>query len=1043
MSETAESELERIRLQSLESYRILDSAPEMEYERITRLASYIFRKPIALIAFVDQHGVFIKSQHGLTIQGYSRNDSICRFTIEENRLIVIPDTTLDPRTVNLSRVVSSPKIRFYAGAPLSSPDGQPLGTLAIMDTKPGDITEEEKQVLQDLADEVVAHLEARKNNLELKDLITKHEQISTMFNNSAELQCITNRNGTIVVVNKAVEKLLGYTPEEGQGRAIWEFIPEEDLINLIPQFSEGLSAGKKNFEIEARIILKDGTTKWMGWSVAVKNDKWYGNGRDISEQKEMIAELEQLSLVANKVNNGVIISDSAGRVIWSNEASESITGYSLRDLKGKRIGDVLSGELTDKKVLEMVRERTKNKLPYNVDILSYRSDGTPVWLSVLNSVILDREGNIDKEIEIIIDISSRKKAEEELKTLSLVASKSANGVVIRDGMGKVIWINAATEELLGYSLEELHGKRLGEVVVGADSDQGSLGQAAQAIAEQKAYSIDLRIYRKDGKPIWIHTSTTPILNEAGVVERQVEIIYDITDRKNDEEQLTLLSLVASKTINGVAISSSDGKIKWINEALEKLTGYTLEEFKNTRPGDLLAGEGTDKELLAAARRQASLCVPSNIELLSYKKDGSPIWLSISNTPTFNKDGSLDQQVEIINDISERKLAEQELIKTREEALQLSKAKETFLSVMSHEIRTPLNAVIGMSHILMDDNPTESQIENLKILGFSAQNLLKLINDILDFTKIETGNMILESVNVNLKELVSQTLNSLQFKTAEKPVILRSEIDHRIPKYVKGDTTRLYQILINLLGNSVKFTESGEVKLKLDLVGETIGRAKVYFEISDTGIGIEPEKLDYIFESYTQANSDTTRKYGGTGLGLAITKSLLRLYHSEISVQSELCKGSKFSFTIDFDLSPESAMSEEQKTPLDHLHASILVVDDNEINRILANKVLTKWGVEVQFAENGQIALDKVKAAHFDLILMDLHMPVMDGMEASREIRKLGGKYSKLPILALTASLFTNELESIGDSGMDGFVMKPFIPNELYAKISSLLTDRSR
>ena len=348
----------------------------------------------------------------------------------------------------------------------------------------------------------------------------------------------------------------------------------------------------------------------------------------------------------------------------------------------------------------------------------------------------------------------------------------------------------------------------------------------------------------------------------------------------------------------------------------------------------------------------------------------------------------------------------------------------------------------MSHILMDDNPTESQMENLKILGFSAQNLLMLINDILDFTKIETGNMVLESVNVNLKELVSQTLNSLQFKTAERPIILKSEIDHRIPKFVKGDNIRLYQILINLLGNSVKFTEKGEVKLKLDLLAETKKSVKVRFEISDTGIGIEPEKIDLIFESYTQANSDTTRKYGGTGLGLAITKSLLHLYNSSISVESDIGKGSKFSFVIDFYRSQESSTLEEHKTAVEQLKGSILVVDDNEINRILASKVLSKWGLEVDFAENGKLAIDKVMECHYDLVLMDLHMPVMDGMEASKEIRKLGGKYTKLPIIALTASLFSHELETISECGMDGHVMKPFVPNELYSKISHFLIART-
>lgn len=671
-------------------------------------------------------------------------------------------------------------------------------------------------------------------------------------------------------------------------------------------------------------------------------------------------------------------------------------------------------------------------------MLSYRKDGAPIWLSILNSVILDSNGNIDKRIEVIIDITSRKKTEEELKTLSLVASKSSSGIAIRDNKGKVTWVNKALEDMLGYDFNELKGRRLGEIVVGEMTDPLTLEIAEKSIKNKKPYNIDLLVYKKDGSQIWLNASTTPVLNNDGEIEKQVEIINNITERKYAEEQLTLLSLVASNTINGVAISSSDGKIKWVNKSLEELTGFTLEDFKNSRPGDLLAGEGTDIEVLKIAREQASACIPSNIELLSYKKDGTPIWLSISNTPTFNKDGSLDQQVEIINDISERKLAEQELIKTREEALQLSKAKETFLSVMSHEIRTPLNAVIGMSHILMDDNPSESQIENLKILSFSAQNLLTLINDILDYTKIETGNMVLERVNVNLKELVSQTLNSLQFKTAEKAVVLKSEIDHRIPTYVIGDITRLYQILINLLNNSVKFTERGEVKLKLDLLDANSKNVSVRFEISDTGIGIPADRIEYIFKSYTQASSSTARKYGGTGLGLAITKSLLELYNSEIFVESEPNKGSVFSFTIEFQRSKEPTMQMENKTKTLQLSASILVVDDNEINLLLASKVLAKWGIQVDFAANGQIALDKVKQVSYDVILMDLHMPVMDGMEATKAIRSLGGHYKKLPIIALTASLFSQELEIITESGMDGYVMKPFVPNDLYNKIIPFL-----
>ncbi|SDN05338.1 PAS domain S-box-containing protein [Daejeonella rubra] len=1033
------SENENFRLNTLNDSQIMELLPKGEYESITRLACYICNKPNSKISIIDSGHLSIRSIKGTNPEGAPLLDSFCQFTIRGKGILEIKDALEDSRSSRLTCVSGDKKLRFYAGVPLICPDGGVLGVLSVTDTVPGELDHMQKDALSILAQGIVSHLESRRKNIALKDLILKYEDISTMFNSSAELHCILDRSGKIQLMNTVVERLLGYTPEEVVGRPIWDFFFEEDMYAMVPIIEKGLASGKKGFELEGRIKLKNGSTKWMGWSISVKNEKWFANGRDITDQKKMVGELEQLSLVASKINNGVVICDEKSRVLWVNDATKTITGYGISDLKGRKLGDVIKGKETDLKVIRQAREFTKNKKPFSVDLLAYKKDGSPIWLSILNSVLLDKNGKIEKEVEVIIDITARKKTEQELEILSTVASKSSSGIVIRDGNGKVTWINKALENMLGYKFSELVGKRLGDVLVGKLTDTQSLEVAENALNEKKSYNIDLRLYKKDGSEIWVNASTTPILNDKDDIERQVEIIIDITERKHVEEQLTLLSLVASKTVNGVAISSSDGKIKWVNQSLEDLTGYTLEDFKNTRPGDLLAGEGTDRALLNSARGKAINCIPSYIELLSYKKDGTPIWLAISNTPTFNKDGSLDQQVEIINDISERKLAEQELIKTREEALQLSKAKETFLSVMSHEIRTPLNAVIGMSHILMDDNPTESQIENLKILGFSAQNLLNLINDVLDFTKIETGNMVLESVNVNLKDLVSQTLNSLQFRTAEKAVILKSEIDHRIPTYVMGDNTRLYQILINLLGNSIKFTEKGEVKLKVDLFEENKKSVKVRFEIRDTGIGIAPDKIDYIFQSYAQADTDTTRKYGGTGLGLAITKSLLELHNSQILVESELGKGSVFSFIIEFNRSVQSNMQVENKTQIQPLSGNILVVDDNEINRLLASKVLAKWGVQVDFAENGQIALEKTQMNNYDLILMDLHMPVMDGMEASKAIRKLGGHHSRVPIIALTASLFAHELETISECGMDGFVIKPFVPIDLYNKIKTFLS----
>lgn len=1034
--ETVEEE----RLRELQSYQILDTPSESEYDAITRLASYICQTPVALITFVDSERVWVKSRLGVDFSEFKRNSALCHFAIEESAFFEINRCSNSADHSEALEVFRDYDLHYYAGYPLITPAGYRLGTLCVVDYVPRQLDEIQKDALKILSNEVISHLEIRRKNMQIRDTLSRYEEIYTMFDASAELHCVLDRDTHIRMINRSVENLLGYSVRESLGRPIGDFILPEDAQKLIPVIEDGLRNKHKYYELETRILTKCGEVKWVSWSVTVNQGKWYANGRDITYQKKMVSELEQLSLVASKVDNGVIISGNNKEVLWVNEAFERITGYSLADLEGHKLGDVLKGEKTDAAVIELAREYTKNKKSFAIDLLAYRKDGHPIWLSVINSVILDAHGEVEKEIEVIVDITARKNVEQELETLSLVASKSATGVVIRNAEGLVTWVNEALEDIVGYRLDELFGKELSEFVAGSKTDQKTLDLTQQFLEAKKPYNVELQIYKKDGSPIWVLASTTPIFNKDGELERYVEIIVDITERKYAEEQLTLLSLVASKTVNGVIISDDRGHVNWVNEAFEKMSGYSLDDLKGRRADDFLCGEETDRVVLEQARALNRNNQSSQIELLCYRKDGSAVWFAISSSPTFNADGSLAQKVAIINDITERKQGEQELIKTREEALQLSKAKEKLLSVMSHEIRTPLNAVIGMSHILMDDNPTEGQMENLKILNFSAQTLLTLINDILDFTKIETGKMILEAAPVNLKELVSQTLNTLQYKAIEKGVALKSEIDYRIPARVLGDHTRLFQILVNLLGNAVKFTEEGEVRLKLDLLQENNKSLLVRFEIADTGIGIPENMIENIFDIYTQASTDTTRKYGGTGLGLAITKSLVELHNSCIFVSSEVGKGTTFSFSVEFERSlagPERPSDKERKLKM---NSSILVVDDNDMNRLLASKVLSKWGARVAFAENGKEALEMISGQEvYDLVLMDVHMPEMDGMEATRAVRALKGDYYRhLPIIALTASALAKDMDKVFESGMNDYVMKPFIPADLFDKIQAYL-----
>jgi len=300
-------------------------------------------------------------------------------------------------------------------------------------------------------------------------------------------------------------------------------------------------------------------------------------------------------------------------------------------------------------------------------------------------------------------------------------------------------------------------------------------------------------------------------------------------------------------------------------------------------------------------------------------------------------------------------------------------------------------------------------------------------------------MALESFPVNLKELARRTLNTLEFKLEDKNLKLKLSVDTKIPEHVLADSTRLYQIMINLLGNAVKFTREGEVKLTLTLEKEDLETITVKFIVSDTGIGIHQDKLDSIFEAYTQASSDTTRKYGGTGLGLTITKKLIELHQSDIKVKSNFGHGSEFSFAIRFKRSVRDVPLILSNLEHEDWKALVLVADDNAINCKLAKKVLSKWGIQTDIAENGQQAYEMVTQKNYDLVLMDLHMPVLDGLKATKKIRVLHDeKYQILPIIALTGSVFGMDLENLQEEGLTDYFLKPYTPEGLFQKIKPYL-----
>lgn len=385
-------------------------------------------------------------------------------------------------------------------------------------------------------------------------------------------------------------------------------------------------------------------------------------------------------------------------------------------------------------------------------------------------------------------------------------------------------------------------------------------------------------------------------------------------------------------------------------------------------------------------------------------------------------------------IQKTKELETELIHAKEVAERAAKAKADFLSVMSHEIRTPLNAIIGISHLLSEDEKLPSQVENLHVLSFAADNLLNLINDILDFGKIDEGKILFSEKNIDIRRLISRIKTANRIRAEERGNILKLMIDEDLPVLVKGDDVRLGQVLNNLISNAIKFTFEGSIIIEVRLQKMLEDHLDVYFSVTDSGIGIDPSKQQLIFERFTQANAEITREFGGSGLGLAITKKLLNLQQSEIYVESQPGKGSTFHFVLRFkkadtETAGDTIKLEKGRGNLNGI--KVLLVEDVEFNVVVAEKMLTNWNAVVDLAENGLKAVEKARGNEYNIILMDLQMPVMDGYTASKSIREFN---MAIPIIALTASSSVDIQQKVYDFGMTGYLSKPFNPDELFETI---------
>lgn len=751
------------------------------------------------------------------------------------------------------------------------------------------------------------------------------------------------------------------------------------------------------------------------------------------------------------------ISNITGNIESVNENFCKMTGYSEKELLGQFTGIAFGGQ-ADLNLRESVRSVIEKGSVWSGEVSCVRKNGEQYWADVKVIPYLDEQKKPYRILLILQDITEKKNAADALQKLAALQQGILNGtdyaIVYCSPDGIIQAFNSGAEKMLGYKAEEMIGiHTLGKLhdpvevmernkalreELGIDVEPGFQTFVARANAGIADTSESIYI-RKDGTRITVLLSISTLRNEKGEIIGHLGIARDISDSIQSREQIKLYEEVVRNMYAGLHVweleeagENKDLRLLINNEAAIKL-GINQQDNVGRTMKELLNGiqSPIEEMYIKVIETGEQLIIPEFQSTLDKSR-----FFSISAFPLRNKRVGV-----LFMDITAMKVIQEELRKAKTLAEESVLAKDQFLANMSHEIRTPMNAIVGFTDLLLQTKLENEQKEYLDSVKLAGENLLGIINDILDFSKIESGKLDIESRPFRFKKMINHVHSLLGIKAADKVLDFNLHIADNIPEVLKGDELRLQQVLINLAGNAIKFTEKGSVSLSADMVKHENGKCHIRFSVKDTGIGISKEMQETVFERFTQANNEIHRTYGGTGLGLSISRNLIQLMGGRLELNSALGKGSEFYFELSFDTIKDNEIEKLEKTLNFNLPLSkvkVLLFEDNTLNQRLAIKVLSNFGFDTTLAENGRIGVDILKKESFDLILMDLQMPEIDGYQATEIIRN--ELKINTPIIAMTAHSLVGEREKCIAVGMNDFISKPFKQEDLYGKLSDLLPD---
>ncbi|WP_435353402.1 PAS domain S-box protein [Emticicia sp. SJ17W-69] len=735
-----------------------------------------------------------------------------------------------------------------------------------------------------------------------------------------------------------------------------------------------------------------------------------------------------------------------GFFTFVNQVVEQRLGFTEKEIIGQHFTKLVlpeyHEELTNfyKGMLKNRLESTYNEFPVK------DKNGNIVWIGQTVRLI-EVNNQVSEMVAVARDVSDRKKTEDSLQTtqtrLSTLITNLQKGVLVEDENRKVILVNQLFCDIFSIPVkpESLIGTDCHE---SAENTKHLFNNPEQFVdrineilidkkicVEENLEMADGRILQRDYIPIYLEGDYRGHLWEYADITEQHRALELI--RRSEEKYRGIINNMELGLMevdnNQVIIRAYD---RFCN-----MVGYTEEELIGNIASELFLPKEFN-EVLETQQQQRNEGVATSYELQLIKKDGSRIWVIISGAPIIDENGVVVGSLGIHYDITERKTLEQELAQAKQIAEDARQAEKQFLANMSHEIRTPLNAIIGMTHLLFDTRPDKQQYEYLDILKTSADFLLSLITDLLDMAKIEAGRIEVHKHNFDLIGLLRTNQRVFQIKLEGRPIELNLMIDAKISGNYIGDDLILNQILLNILGNSEKFTEEGSIDITVKLKRQEDYITWIEFKVSDTGSGIPQDKQELIFQKFKQINAHG-HKHKGTGLGLAISKQLVELQGGTISVKSKEGEGTTFTFTLPFEKSDIEIVqnnNEIQSAPTSIEGCKILVAEDNIMNQKYISSLLNKWNINFSIASDGRKAVEKAQREQYDIILMDIQMPNMDGYEATIKIRNTKGPNQNIPIIALTASAMLDQKSKALSVGMNDFISKPFAPNNLLNTIQN-------